>query len=125
MASTGDFTGEISQLWRLCAEMPADGFIPQRAKSAASRQDMVMVYSNLILSITDGWSALKYLWLLPSQALVSIIHCDTNVSRFLRIDCLTGAHWGGFLFSALVWFLALSLLAGCLSMLIKWRRKRT
>ena len=72
-----------------------------------------------VFSITDAWSAFKYLWLLPSKGLVNLIHCDTSVSRFLHIDCLTGASLGGYLLSGLAWFCGVCLLAAVIA---KWRR---
>ena len=68
-----------------------------------------------IFSISDIWLMIKYVWLLPSRAVVSFFHSNRDWARFFEIDCSTGESFGGFLFSLVAWFFVLCMVAGLLS----------
>jgi hypothetical protein len=74
------------------------------------------------MSITDPWSTLKYLWLMPSRSLLSIVECD--FAHLLGIDCLTGEYMGGLVFSGVAWLLILCAFTGIALAIAKWRNRR-
>lgn len=64
---------------------------------------------DLVFSISDVWLIVKFVWLLPSKVVMSLIQSTPKWATFFEIDCSTGDSWGGGLFSLVGWFVILAL----------------
>ena len=71
--------------------------------------------SDMVFTITDVWLLFKQVWLLPSNFVTEILYRIDGVVSFLELDCGTGQGVGGAIFSGVVWFIALSIVAGALT----------
>lgn len=59
---------------------------------------------DLLFSISDVWLIIKFIWLLPAKAVVSLIENNSKWAAFFEINCSTGESWGGGMFSLVGWF---------------------
>ena len=70
------------------------------------------INGDFAFSISDVWGMVKLAWLLPSNVVAALLHETNELAAFLEIDCATGQGVGGAMFSLLVWFFVLAMLAG-------------
>ena len=65
---------------------------------------------DMAFTISDVWALIKLAWLLPSNALIAVIH-DTSLATFFEVDCTTGQGGGGAVLSFLCWLAVCGALA--------------
>ena len=53
------------------------------------------------LSEPMGW--LEFVYFLPSKLALLLPDGNSALSRYFELDCSSGTHWGGALFSGVVW----------------------
>lgn len=60
-------------------------------------------------TISDVWLMIKYVWLLPTKAVMAMIESVPKWATFFEISCSTGESWGGGIFALFGWILILVL----------------
>jgi hypothetical protein len=65
---------------------------------------------DFLFTISDVWLIAKFIWLLPSKAVVGLLHNSPEIATFFEIGCSTGEGFGGAVFSFFAWFIGLLLI---------------
>lgn len=63
-----------------------------------------------MFTISDVWLIIKFIWLLPTKAVVGMAQNFPTLATFFEINCSMGESWGGGIFSLAAWFFALLLI---------------
>jgi hypothetical protein len=63
------------------------------------------------ISVTDVVEWLQFLYYLPTRFATLAIEKSTSLAKYFDINCDTGMHWGGAIFSGVVWLLIFGLIS--------------
>ena len=63
------------------------------------------------ISVSDLLEWPQFLYYLPARFATLAVDRSSTLSKFLDLNCDTGMHWGGAIFSGVVWLLIFGLIS--------------